>query len=85
MTEQTRIETARAADTKRAVLYRMVMPEHICPWGLRARHLLRSKGYEVEDHWLTTKEENERFKAEHGVKTTPQVFIGGERVGGYDD
>ena len=22
---------------------------------------------------------------EHGVKTTPQTFIGGERVGGYDD
>ena len=25
------------------------------------------------------------FKAKHGVKTTPQTFIGGERVGGYDD
>ena len=70
---------------KRAILYRMVMPEHTCPWGLKARHLLRSRGYEVEDHWLTTKPENEAFKAEHGVKTTPQVFIGGERIGGYED
>src|SRR5687768_4743125 len=70
---------------KRAVLYRMVMPEHVCPWGLKARHLLRSRGYEVEDHWLTTKAGNGAFKAEHGVKTTPQVFIGGERIGGYED
>ena len=70
---------------KRAVLYRMVMPEHTCPWGLKARHLLRSRGYEVEDHWLETREANDAFKAEHGVKTTPQVFIGGERIGGYED
>jgi glutaredoxin len=84
MTEQTRI-AAPPATAKRAVLYRMVMPKHVCPWGLKARHLLRSQGYEVEDHWLTTKAENDAFKAEHGVKTTPQVFIAGERVGGYED
>lgn len=70
---------------KRAILYRMVMPEHTCPWGLKARHLLKRQGYEVEDHWLETKAENEAFKAEHGVTTTPQVFIGGERIGGYED
>ena len=27
--------------SKRAVLYRMVMPTHICPYGLKARDLLR--------------------------------------------
>jgi glutaredoxin len=75
----------RQPSEKRAVLYRMVMPEHVCPWGLKARHLLKRQGYKVEDHWLRTKEENEAFKAEHGVKTTPQTFIGGKRIGGYDD
>ena len=70
---------------KQAVLYRMVMPTHICPFGLKARWLLRHKGYSVEDHWLTSRAEQEAFKAEHGVKMTPQTFIGGERVGGYDD
>ena len=85
MTEQTRIEAAPAASGRKATLYRMVMPEHVCPWGLKARHLLKRRGYEVEDHWLETKEENEAFKAEHGVKTTPQTFIGGERIGGYED
>lgn len=28
---------------------------------------------------------NKAFKAEHGVETTPQVFIDGERIGGYED
>ena len=68
-----------------AVLYRMVMPEHVCPWGLKAKDLLRRSGYEVEDHHLTTREETDAFRTEHGVATTPQVFIGGIRVGGYDD
>jgi glutaredoxin len=69
----------------KATIHRMVMDKHTCPWGLRALHLLKSRGYEVDDRWLTTREETDRFKAEHGVKTTPQVFIAGERVGGYDD
>jgi glutaredoxin len=73
------------AIAKRATLYRMVMPEHTCPWGLKAKDLLRRQGYAVEDHHLTTKEETDAFKAEHRVATTPQVFIGGERIGGYED
>jgi len=76
---------ANTSDARTAVLYRMVMPKHVCPWGLKARYLLRKQGFEVEDHWLTTKEETEAFKTRHGVKTTPQTFIGGERIGGYED
>ncbi|CAM3421444.1 MULTISPECIES: glutaredoxin family protein [Sphingomonas] len=71
--------------TRKATLYRMVMPTHTCPYGLKAKDLLRRQGYAVEDHWLRTREETDAFKAEHGVKTTPQIFVGGERVGGYDD
>jgi glutaredoxin len=70
---------------KKAILYRMVMPEHVCPWGLKARDLLKRSGYEVEDHNLRTRDETDAFKAEHGVATTPQVFIRGQRIGGYDD
>lgn len=70
---------------KKAVLYRMVMPEHVCPWGLKAKDLLRRSGFEVEDHHLTTREETDAFKTKHNVPTTPQVLIGGRRVGGYDD
>lgn len=63
----------------------MVMDHHVCPYGLKALDLLRRQGYEVDDQWLTSREQTDAFKAEHGVKTTPQVFIGGERIGGYDD
>lgn len=68
-----------------AVLYRMVTDQHICPYGLKSRHLLRRKGFQVKDHWLRTREETDVFKAEHGVKTTPQTFINGQRIGGHDD
>ena len=70
---------------KKAVIHRMVMPSHTCPYGLKAVHLLKRSGYEVEDHHLETREQTDAFKAQHGVETTPQVFIGGKRVGGYDD
>ena len=70
---------------KKATIYRMVMPTHTCPYGIKAKDLLRRHGYEVEDHWLCTREETDAFKAEHGVNTTPQTFIEGQRVGGYDD
>ncbi len=71
--------------SKAADLYRMVMPEHICPYGLKAKHLLRTQGYAVDDHWLRTRAETDAFKAEHKVQTTPQTFIGGKHIGGYDD
>lgn len=68
-----------------ATLHRMVMASHVCPYGLKARALLRSRGYAVDDRWLRTREETDAFKAAHGVKTTPQTFIDGVRIGGYDD
>jgi glutaredoxin len=70
---------------RKATLYRMVMPQHVCPYGLKAKDLLERQGFEVEDRWLTTREQTDAFKAEHGVKSTPQTFINGERVGGFDD
>lgn len=76
---------AERGKTREAVLYRMVMEKHTCPWGVKARHLLKIKGYKVDDRWLTTREATDAFKAEHGVKTTPQTFIDGQRIGGYDD
>jgi len=69
---------------KVAKLYRMVMEDHLCPYGLKSKDLLERKGFEVEDHHLETREKTEAFKQEHGVDTTPQTWIDGERVGGYD-
>lgn len=70
---------------KTASIYRMVMPEHICPYGLKAKYLLEHQGYQVQDHWIKTRAETDAFQREHHVETTPQVFIAGQRVGGYDD
>lgn len=72
-------------DNRKAVVYRMVMEKHICPFGLKTVDLLKRKGYNVEDHWLETREETDAFKEEHDVETTPQTFIGGERIGGFDE
>ncbi|MEM7497558.1 MAG: MauE/DoxX family redox-associated membrane protein [Pseudomonadota bacterium] len=67
-----------------ATLYRMDMEGHTCPFGLKSKALLQRRGYAVEDRRLTSRAETDAFKAEHGVKTTPQVWIGGQRIGGYD-
>ena len=74
-----------AQQARTAELYRMVMKDHLCPFGLKAKSLLERKGFTVEDHPLRSHAETEAFQREHDVETTPQVFIGGERVGGYDD
>jgi glutaredoxin len=73
------------SQSKTAILYRMVLPEHTCPFGLRARDLLEQEGFEIEEHILRSREEVESFEQEHGVETTPQVFIDGKRIGGSDE
>lgn len=69
---------------KRAELYRMVMPDHVCPYGIKSKWLLEREGYTVEDHPLRSRGETDAFMKRNGVETTPQTFIDGERVGGYD-
>lgn len=71
--------------SKKATLYRMVIGQHTCPYGIKAKALLQRQGFYVEDIWLTTHEQTDAFKAAHNVKTTPQIFIDGKRIGGYDD
>ena len=71
--------------SKTAKLYRMVTNEHICPFGLKSKHLLQTNGFELEDRHLKSRAEADAFMAEHDVKTTPQTFIDGKRIGGYGD
>ncbi len=70
---------------KSATLYRMVLPEHTCPFGVRAKQMLQASGFEADDRILRSREEVDAFEAEQGVDTTPQVFIDNERIGGSDD
>ena len=36
------------AQNRSAVLYRMVLPDHTCPFGVRAKGLLDRAGFEVD-------------------------------------
>ena len=74
---------ADSADDNKAVLYRMALPDHLCPSGQKAKWLLEHKGFDIEDHLFRTRPEVDAFKEEYGVETTPQIWIDGERVGGY--
>lgn len=73
------------AEDRVATLYRMVLPDHTCPFGVRAKGLLEEHGYEVDDRVLSSRSQVDAFEAEHSVETTPQVFIDGERIGGSDE
>ncbi len=70
---------------KAAELYRMVTDEHVCPFGLKSKDLLEREGFQINDHLLQTRDQTEAFKHKHDVDTTPQVFIKGKRIGGYEE
>lgn len=69
---------------KKADIYRMVTPDHLCPWGIKAWDLLKRHGYKVVDHHIETMDANKQYKEEHGYDETPQIFIEGKHIGGYD-
>tara|TARA_R110002073_G_scaffold311228_1_gene482227 strand:- start:581 stop:1279 length:699 start_codon:yes stop_codon:yes gene_type:complete len=60
------------------------MADHLCPYGLKAKDLLEREGFNVKDHHLKTREETDAFQEKHSVKTTPQTWINGKHIGGYD-
>ena len=70
---------------KTATLYRMVLPDHTCPYGIRAKQLLEDHGFDIEEHILASRSQVDAFEAEHDVATTPQIFIAGERIRGSDN
>ncbi len=66
-------------------LYRMSNTESECPWGLKAIELLQERGLNFEDIKLRSREEVDELKSKYQVSTTPQIFCGRERIGGYTD
>ena len=67
----------------KATLYRMVLPDHTCPYGVAAKERLEAEGFEVDDRILSSRDEVDAFKDKHDVETTPLIFIDGERIGGF--
>ena len=62
-----------------ATLHRMVLPDHVCPYGVRAKEMLEQAGHTVDDQQLTSRDEVDAFMAREGVSTTPVTFIDGQR------
>ena len=42
---------------KKATLYRMVLDNHECPFGRRAKEILEAAGYEIDEHILATRKD----------------------------
>jgi glutaredoxin 3 len=57
-----------------------------CPYCFAARNLLTKRGVEfVEVDVSGDQEKREWLVSATGRRTVPQIFIGGEPIGGYDD
>jgi len=57
-----------------------------CPYCIRARMVLESKGIEYEDIGVDGDPERRREMMElSGRRTVPQIWVGDTHVGGYDD
>lgn len=58
-----------------------------CPYCMRAKALLDSKGvsYEIIDIRQNPDKRREMLKRSDGRRTVPQIFINGVGVGGFDD
>lgn len=57
-----------------------------CPYCVAARDLLRSKGVQFEEIDLTSDPSRRtEMESRSGRSSVPQIFIGDEHVGGYDD
>ncbi len=80
-----RQSSERQGSRPNVVLYRMKLPDHECPYGLRAKQMLEDAGIAFEDRLLTSREEVDGFESEYGVETTPQLFVNGERIGGSEE
>ncbi len=76
---------ATTTQTKTATIYRLVTPDHVCPYGLKSLDVLEREGFDVEDHHLETGAEATEFREKWNVETTPQTFIDDKLVGTLDD
>ncbi len=58
----------------------------VCPYCIRAKLLLRDRGIAFEEIDVTGDPEARRWLVETtGRRTVPQIFIGDEPIGGFDE
>lgn len=73
------------AEERTAILYRMVLPDHVCPFGVRAKEHLEAGGFEIDERILRTREEVSAIQKAFDMSTTPVVLIDGELIGGSQE
>ena len=58
----------------------------VCPYCIRAKLLLRERGITFEEIDVTGDHDKRTWLVEKtGRRTVPQIFIGDEAIGGFDD
>ncbi len=58
----------------------------ICPYCVRAKHLLKKKGAAFEEiDVFMDRDKRDEMETRTGRYTVPQIFIGDRHVGGCDD
>lgn len=58
----------------------------LCPFCIRAKHLLKRKGVQVEEIRIDRDGEQMRIMMKRSrLRTVPQIFIDDFHVGGFDD
>jgi glutaredoxin 3 len=63
-----------------------VYSTQICPYCIRAKVLLKQRGIPYEEIDVTSDPDTRRWLVETtGRRTVPQIFIGNEPIGGFDD
>ena len=57
-----------------------------CPYCVRAKALLKSKGWDYTEHNIAASPEAlQQMLDRSGRRTVPQIFIDGEGIGGFDE
>lgn len=64
-----------------------VYTKTICPYCTSAKMWLKNKGYTWTEINLDNDEERQKFyeSVGNGVRSVPQIFVDGERIGGYTE
>ncbi|HEX7341456.1 MAG TPA: glutaredoxin 3 [Rhodanobacteraceae bacterium] len=60
---------------------------HVCPYCVAAKNLLKAKGLTWDEIFVDSdpSARERMLERSQGARTVPQIFINGQRVGGYDD
>ena len=58
-----------------------------CPYCVAAKNWLKQKGYAYEEVLMEDENERKKFYESigNGVRTVPQIYVDGERIGGYSE